>query len=101
MVLFRAAGQLANAADAFQAALGLNAGNRVAIEALEEIGALQVQQSAHIRGQGSRCIPSGPASESHVQLFAEDGASVDWVARATGPNQLLQPNTDGGAPMDD
>lgn len=100
-LLCRAAGQLGDAADAFQAALGLNAGNRVAIEALEEIGAVQAESMAARRRSAPCSLADGPAIESYVQHVHDDGSAVDWVARAHSPVQVAWTQLeDDGAPMD-
>jgi hypothetical protein len=99
--LCRAAGQLGNAADAFQAALGLNAGNRVAIDALEEIGVVQAETMAARRRSAPCSLAAAEARGQHVH---EDGASVDWVARANSPVHVGWTQLDDGAaavPMDD
>ena len=97
----RAAGQLGEAADAFQAALGLNAGNRVAIEALEEIGAVQAASMAPRRRSAPCSLVAAPAAESHVQHVHDDGSAADWVSRTHSPVQVAWTQLeDDGASMD-
>lgn len=81
--------------------MGLNAGNRVAIEALEEIGAVQAEAMAARRRSAPCSLAAGSTVESHAQHVHDDGASVDWVARAHSPvNAAWTQLEEDGAPMD-
>lgn len=63
---------------------------------------MQAESMAARRRSVPCSLAAGSAVESQVQHVREDGASVDWVARAHSPVQVAWSQLDDeGAPMDD